>query len=92
MLLIFLNSLLGEKNIFSREINSAFECGFDPKRWSRLPFSLHFFLIALIFLIFDVEITILIPIPLILKKSLTISIELIFFIFILILILGLIVE
>nr|YP_011004256.1 NADH dehydrogenase subunit 3 [Haemaphysalis taiwana]UNO53916.1 NADH dehydrogenase subunit 3 [Haemaphysalis cornigera]WPS93618.1 NADH dehydrogenase subunit 3 [Haemaphysalis taiwana] len=53
------------KNLMSKEKLSPFECGFDPFSYSRVPFSLKFFYIGIIFLIFDVEIVIIVPFPLI---------------------------
>nr|AHA52530.1 NADH dehydrogenase subunit 3 [Homolobus sp. QL-2013] len=50
-----------KKNYLNREKNSSFECGFDPLSSSRLPFSIQFYLIGILFLIFDIEVILLFP-------------------------------
>lgn len=89
IILVILLNFFSKKTIRDREKNSPFECGFDPKNLARLPFSLQFFLIALIFVIFDVELTLLLPTILVIKISNLWNLSLTFNIFILILIFGL---
>nr|YP_010498967.1 NADH dehydrogenase subunit 3 [Polypedilum henicurum]UWR98463.1 NADH dehydrogenase subunit 3 [Polypedilum henicurum] len=88
-IVMLLSSILSKKKIIDREKLSPFECGFNPMNSSRLPFSIRFFLIAIIFLIFDVEIALILPMILTLKTSNLLIWTYTNFIFIIILILGL---
>nr|YP_002290838.1 NADH dehydrogenase subunit 3 [Ophiophagus hannah]ACF94343.1 NADH dehydrogenase subunit 3 [Ophiophagus hannah] len=42
---------------------SPYECGFDPLGNARTPISIQFFLVAILFILFDLEIVLLLPIP-----------------------------
>jgi NADH-quinone oxidoreductase subunit A len=44
-----------------KEKNSAYECGFEPFEDSRGKFDVRFYLIAILFIIFDLEIAFLFP-------------------------------
>nr|YP_010270154.1 NADH dehydrogenase subunit 3 [Potamometra macrokosos]UJY96841.1 NADH dehydrogenase subunit 3 [Potamometra macrokosos]UJY96867.1 NADH dehydrogenase subunit 3 [Potamometra macrokosos]UJY96880.1 NADH dehydrogenase subunit 3 [Potamometra macrokosos] len=61
MLIMMLCAVISKKSKNNREKMTPFECGFDPKSSARMPFSMQFFMIAIIFLIFDVEIIIILP-------------------------------
>lgn len=90
--IFFFSNFLNIRIIFSKEKFSTYECGFDPKSFSRIPFSLQFFLISILFLIFDVEIILISPIPFLINLNLIKSSLIISNIIIIILLLGLIHE
>nr|UAM95887.1 NADH dehydrogenase subunit 3 [Semblis atrata] len=91
-IMIMMSLILAKKSFNDLEKLSAFECGFDPKSSARLPFSLHFFLITVIFLIFDVEIVLIMPMITILNICQMMHWFIISTLFILILLLGLYYE
>nr|ARH54188.1 NADH dehydrogenase subunit 3 [Coleoptera sp. 1 AH-2016] len=95
LIMIILTGILNfcsKKKIHDREKSSPFECGFDPKNLARMPFSMQFFLIAVIFVIFDVELTLLLPSIIISKISNFKNFSLTLSTFIFILLIGVIHE
>jgi NADH-ubiquinone oxidoreductase chain 3 len=64
ILLLGLNLLLAAHKPDEAKV-SAYECGFSPVYGqTRSTFQIHFFLVALLFLVFDLEILLLFPIAL----------------------------
>ena len=57
---IVLNFVLSPKNPDPEKL-SAYECGFEPFNDSRMEFDVRFYLVAILFIIFDLEIAFLFP-------------------------------
>nr|YP_010311859.1 NADH dehydrogenase subunit 3 [Planusocoris schaeferi]UNA71167.1 NADH dehydrogenase subunit 3 [Planusocoris schaeferi] len=92
IILMIMCTIISKTTMTDREKSSPFECGFDPKSSARSPFSLQFFLIAVLFLIFDVEIAVILPMIITMKTSNIMMWVLTMNIFIMILIMGLYYE
>nr|QPZ94294.1 NADH dehydrogenase subunit 3 [Gloydius saxatilis] len=59
-LLYVINALMPTKPDINKL--SPYECGFDPLGNARSPISIQFFLVAILFILFDLEIILLLPI------------------------------
>ena len=47
--------------VASPQVLSPYECGFEPLSTSHSPFCIKFFLLAILFIVFDVEVAFLVP-------------------------------
>ncbi|HEY3730842.1 MAG TPA: NADH-quinone oxidoreductase subunit A [Steroidobacteraceae bacterium] len=64
MVLLGLGSILGRLSVRHRadaEKLSPYECGFDPFEDTRVRFDVRYYLVAILFIIFDLEIAFLFP-------------------------------
>src|SRR3990167_1891404 len=60
LLALFLGWLLGPRRPDSAKL-SPYECGFEAFEDARLPFDVRFYLVAILFIIFDLETAFLFP-------------------------------
>jgi len=92
VILGFLSVYLGKKNNKDREKFNPFECGLDPFSSSRISFSGRFFLIAILFLVFDVEIALLLPLLVLPERGENVLYLLLALRFLIILVIGIVFE
>lgn len=58
--ILFISFFLSQSNFYSEKL-SPYECGFDPFDNARNQFEVRFYLVAILFLIFDLEASFLFP-------------------------------
>ncbi|NDW19217.1 NADH-quinone oxidoreductase subunit A [Dysgonomonas sp. 216] len=59
-LTVFVSNMIGPKRKSARKL-ANFECGLDPLGNARSPFSVKYFLVAILFVLFDIEIVFMYP-------------------------------
>lgn len=64
---IVLSSVIGEKKVTPVKV-APYECGIDPVGTARERFSIKFYLIAMLFILFDIEAVFLYPWAILYKK------------------------
>lgn len=66
-ILIIAGAVLGKRNPNAAK-SSIYECGFDAFQDARIPFNVRFYLVAILFIIFDLETAFLFPWAVVLHK------------------------
>jgi NADH-quinone oxidoreductase subunit A len=77
--MLFLSFFLVKKDTTAEKL-SSYECGFNPYEDARMKFEIRYFLIGLLFIVFDLEIAFLLP-YIVLVMTLSLSFYGIFLIF-----------
>ncbi|MGC3980118.1 MAG: NADH-quinone oxidoreductase subunit A [Steroidobacteraceae bacterium] len=90
VLLMTLGFLFGPRKPDTEKL-SAYECGFEPFEDSRIKFDVRYYLVAILFIVFDLEIAFLFPWAVTLNKIGVLGIAAVG-IFLLILVVGFIYE
>ena len=83
---------ISERVIMNREELSSYECGFEHHSGARVPFSLRFFFLTLVFLLFDLEVVLIVFSPLMVFSTYSFFVILSLFVFVFVLFLGLVFE
>ncbi|HEX6832413.1 MAG TPA: NADH-quinone oxidoreductase subunit A [Rudaea sp.] len=65
--LLVIGAVLGPRKVTDEKL-SAYECGFAPFEDARMKFDVRYYLIAILFIIFDLEIAFLFPWAVVFKK------------------------
>jgi NADH-quinone oxidoreductase subunit A len=64
---LFLSAIIGKRKITPQKM-IPYECGMDPIGQAHKPFSVKFYVIAMLFIVFDIETVFLIPWAVIFKE------------------------
>ncbi len=64
---IVLGAIVGPRKPGKAKL-SPYECGFEPFEDARMPFDVRFYLVAILFIIFDLETAFLLPWAVVLRK------------------------
>lgn len=67
---VFATTLIGPRVFPNAKKLTVYECGVSPEGSARSPFKMHFYLIAVLFLLFDVEAAFFFPWALVYRESL----------------------
>jgi len=67
-LLLFSVSFFAVPKVPAIEKFAMYECGFTPREILRQPFNIHFYVVGILFILFDIEISFLFPLIYILTE------------------------
>lgn len=65
------SALLGKRALRNRVKDSAYECGMNPIGESQARFSVKFYLVAMLFVLFDIEVVFLVPWATVYREQIT---------------------